>query len=265
MGSGMGRKRRGGSPQLELLFDDLPGSFVWTTSTELELTSVAGAALSLIGVQDPKTFVGKPLAMILSGARDRGEAVLDAHRRALEGHSNTLFEATSRWAFDVHVQPLRSGDELVGVGGIAIDVSKRSVAEQALVESEARFRTLVERMPICTYVNPLGLPIRTIYMSPYVEQLLGFPVERWLTENDFFVTRLHPDDLERVLAAAHRTHETGESFHETYRLIAKDGTVVHLLDETIPVSDERGRPLFLQGFLVEVGEAGLDERESAAG
>jgi PAS domain S-box-containing protein len=265
MGSEMGRKRRGGSPQVELLLNDLPGSFVWTTSTQLELTSVAGAALSLIGLQDPKPFVGKPLATILSGARDRGEAVLDAHRRALEGQSNTLLEATSRWAFDVHVQPIRDGDEIVGVGGIAIDVSKRSVAEQALVESEARFRTLVERMPICTYVNPLGLPIRTIYMSPYVDELLGFPVERWLTENDFFVTRLHPDDRERVIAAAHRTHETGVPFRETYRLIAKDGSVVHLLDETIPVSDERGRPLFLQGFLVDVSDAAGAEPESATG
>jgi PAS domain S-box-containing protein len=265
MGTGMGRKRRGGSPELELLLSQLPGAFVWTASRDLELTSVSGAALSLIGVHDPKPFVGKSLATIMSGARDGGQAVIDAHRLALEGHSSTLFEATSRWAFDVHVQPIRDRDEIVGAGGIAIDVSKRSVAEQALVESEARFRTLVERMPICTYVNPLGLPIRTIYMSPYVEKLLGFPVERWLTENDFFVTRLHPDDLERVTAAARRTHETGEPFRETYRLIAADDSVVHLLDETIPVSDERGRPLFLQGFLVDVSNTAGAEPESATG
>lgn len=264
MGSGMGKKRRNGSPQLELLLGQLSSSLVWTTDADLLVTSAVGGALRLIGVDGPRELVGKTVADLTAGSEDGGTALLDAHRRALEGEAEDL---TEQWGlpFDLHLEPIYGDDRIVGVGGIAIDASKRRAAEQALAESEARFRTLVERLPICTYVNPLGLPIRTTYMSPYVEQLLGFPVERWLTENDFFVTRLHPDDLERVLAAAHRTHENGEPFRETYRLIAKDGRVVHLLDETIPVNDERGKPLFLQGFLVEVGEAALAEREAATG
>jgi PAS domain-containing protein len=47
----------------------------------------------------------------------------------------------------VHVEPLRDGDTIVGAGGIAIDASKRRAAERAFVESEARFRTLVEHLP----------------------------------------------------------------------------------------------------------------------
>ena len=115
--------------------------------------------------------------------------------RLLDGESADITEQWGALHFDLHLEPLYEDDRIVGVGGIAVDASKRRIVEQALVESEARFRTLVERLPICTYVNPLGLPIRTTYMSPYVEKLLGFPVERWLTEPDFFVTRLHPDDV----------------------------------------------------------------------
>ena len=48
--------------------------------------------------------------------------------------------------------------------------------------------------------------------------------------------------------------ETGEPFRATYRMVAEDGRVVTLLDETILVSDEQGRALFLQGFLLDVGE-----------
>jgi PAS domain S-box-containing protein len=237
-----------------LLLAQMPSSFVWTTCPDLRVTSAAGAALPLVGVGTPDEVVGQELAAILAGARDGGAVIVDAHRRALEGESTHLVESSRLWAFDVHVEPLREDGEIVGVGGIALDASKREAAERALVESEARFRTLVERLPICTYVNPLGFPIRTTYISPHVEQLLGFPASRWLTEDDFWVTRLHPDDRERVLQNANLTHASGEPFRGTYRMLRKDGSVVHLLDETIPVSDDGGRVLFLQGFLLDIGQ-----------
>ena len=37
-------------------------------------------------------------------------------------------------------------------------------------------------------------------MSPQIETMLGFPVSDWLrTDSDFFASRLHPEDRERVL------------------------------------------------------------------
>ena len=149
---------------------------------------------------------------------------------------------------------MREGDAVVGVGGIALDATKRFVAERALAESEARFRTLVERLPkLVTYVNPLGLPLRTTYMSPQIEDLLGYPVERRLSEDDFWLAILHPADRERMLAEAQRTHAGLGSFSGEYRLLAADGRVVHVRDETVPVGDDRGNPLFLQGFMIESG------------
>jgi PAS domain S-box-containing protein len=251
--------------KLELLLNQLASSLVWTTDTDLVVTTAFGGALHLIGVDGPRDLVGKSVVELTAPTPDAGASMLDAHRRALEGMPDDITEQWGALTFDLHLEPLYEEGQIVGVGGIAIDASKRQVAEQALVESEARFRTLVDRLPICTYINPLGLPIRTTYMSPYVEKLLGFPVERWLNEPDFFVTRLHPDDFERVLAAAQRTHEDGEPFRESYRLIAKDGRVVHLTDETVPVSDDRGRPLFLQGFFIEHDADAGEELHSATG
>lgn len=260
----MGR-RRAGKAQLELLMQQLSSSLVWTTDADLVVTSAYGGALELMGIDGQRELVGKTIMELTEPTPDKGAAILDAHRHALDGQPEDITEEWGPFPFDLHLEPLRQDDRVVGVGGIAIDASKRQAAEHALIESEARFRTLVERLPICTYINPLGLPIRTTYMSPYVEKLLGFPVSRWLDEPDFFVTRLHPDDHDRVHAAAERTHVDGEPFRESYRLIAKDGRVVHLLDETIPVSDERGRPLFLQGFFIELDAVAGEEPHSATG
>ncbi len=131
------------------------------------------------------------------------------------------------------------------------DVTHRREREERLREAEAKYRTLVEQIPLATYINHTGLPIRTQYMSPQIEAMLGYPVSDWLNP-DFFPTILHPDDRERVLAEVHRTHVTGEDFHLEYRLVAADGRTVWVLDETVAVRDEEYRPILLQGFLVDV-------------
>ena len=136
------------------------------------------------------------------------------------------------------------------------DVTKRRDREERLREAEAKYRTLVEQIPLATYINSVGLPVQTTYMSPQIEAMFGFPVSDWLSP-DFLATRVHPDDRERVFAEVERTHRTGEDFRLEYRLIASDGRIVWVLDETTVVRDSDYRPMVLQGFLVDI-TAGIE-------
>lgn len=140
------------------------------------------------------------------------------------------------------------------------DVTKRHDREKRLRETEAKYRTLVEQVPLATYINSIGMPLRTTSMSPQIEAMLGFPVSDWLTEG-FYESRLHPDDRDRVMAEVERTHNYGETFRCEYRLIAADGRVVWVLDETVSVRDSEYRPIVLQGFMVDITDR--VEREHA--
>jgi PAS domain S-box-containing protein len=131
------------------------------------------------------------------------------------------------------------------------DVTKRHQREERLRQAEAKYRTLVEQLPLATYVNAVGLPVQTTYMSPQIERMLGYPVSRWL-EPEFFASVLHDEDRERVQAEVMRTHRTGETFRMEYRLIAADGRVVWVLDETVAVRDAEYHPILLQGCLIDV-------------
>jgi PAS domain S-box-containing protein len=131
------------------------------------------------------------------------------------------------------------------------DVTKRRQHDERLRQAEAKYRTLVEQLPLATYVNSVGLPLQTTYMSPQIERMLGYPVSKWL-EPGFFISVLHDEDRERVSSEVIRTHQTGETFRMEYRLIAADGRTVWVLDETVAVRDDEYHPIMLQGCLVDV-------------
>jgi diguanylate cyclase (GGDEF)-like protein/PAS domain S-box-containing protein len=121
-----------------------------------------------------------------------------------------------------------------------------------------RYRTLVEQLPLVVYVDALDAMSSNIFTSAQVEPLLGYTVSEWLSETNLFARTLHPDDRDRVLAAHASTHETKEPLSVEYRLIAKDGHVVWIRDEGVVVFDEAGRPLYLQGYLLDI----TSEREA---
>ncbi|MGH2935595.1 MAG: putative bifunctional diguanylate cyclase/phosphodiesterase [Gaiellaceae bacterium] len=115
-----------------------------------------------------------------------------------------------------------------------------------------RYHTLVEHLPLIVYVDALDPESSNIFTSWQIEPLLGYSLGEWTTDRRLFIRTLHPDDRERVLAAHARTHETFEPLSIEYRLIARDGRVVWLRDEGVVVLDENRRPLYLQGYLLDV-------------
>ena len=137
-------------------------------------------------------------------------------------------------------------------------------AEQLLREAEARYRTLVEQLPLAIYIDALTDTATSLYASPQVEPLLGYRVEDWLSDPAFFTKLLHPEDQDRVLALVEHCNRTAEPFSAEYRLIARDGRTVWVLDESRVVVDGDGQPLFTQGFLVDITERKESEQRLAA-
>ena len=144
--------------------------------------------------------------------------------------------------------------------GYLLDITERKELEQAVSEAEERYRQLVEHVPLAIYIDRLDELSSNIYTNPQVEQMLGTTAEQWQNERDLFPRLLHPDDRERVLADHHRTHQTGEPLRTEYRLILDDGRLVWIRDEAVVVTDDRGNPLFLQGFLLDITEQKAVER-----
>ena len=128
----------------------------------------------------------------------------------------------------------------------------RGEADLASGEVGRRYRTLIEQLPLVVYLDEVDSISSNIFTSRQIEPILGYSVEEWAKDPELFTRLLHPDDRERVLAAHAHTHETHEPLSLEYRLIARDGRVVHLRDEGVVVLDDHGKPLYLQGYLLDI-------------
>jgi diguanylate cyclase (GGDEF)-like protein/PAS domain S-box-containing protein len=115
-----------------------------------------------------------------------------------------------------------------------------------------RYRTLIEQLPLVVYLDEVDSVSSNIFTSCQIEPILGYSVEEWATDPELFTRLLHPEDRDRVLAAHVHTHETYDPLSIEYRLIARDGRVIWLRDEGVIVLDEHGRPLYLQGYLLDI-------------
>jgi PAS domain S-box-containing protein len=124
---------------------------------------------------------------------------------------------------------------------------------------EGWFRQLVETLPLVTYVDAGGGEQRTLYVSPQIEDMLGYPVDAWLEDPDLFLRVLHPDDRERM--RAEREHQHGRDTSRVFRVVARDGRQFTVQSERVVVRDREGRSLYTQGFWVDVSDRMRIEHE----
>jgi diguanylate cyclase (GGDEF)-like protein/PAS domain S-box-containing protein len=145
--------------------------------------------------------------------------------------------------------------ELLGVmaGAIAEDVERRRRVSAEEIISD-RYRSIVEYIPAVTYIDALDDAASTLFVSPQVEELLGYSPLEWMADGDLWLRIMHPDDRARAAAENQRHNETGETFSLDYRVYRKDGRIVWLHDEARMFRDERGVPTFSLGVMIDITE-----------
>ena len=251
-------RRTAGSPtgeseRLVRLIDGLPLATV-AYDAEARVIAWNTSAEALFG-WSAKEALGKPNPAIPESGRIESD---DYRRRILAGEAlsgveierhtadGTVLELS---AFSAPLDP-----QLGATGGFLVlydDIRERTRAERERDAAESRFRTLVESLPLVTYVDHADDQATNIYTSPQVVDLLGWDAAELAAEANSFETFLHPDDRARVMAAVASANATREPFEEEYRLRHRDGSYVWVRDHSSVVEDEVGQPT-ARGFLLDI-------------
>jgi PAS domain S-box-containing protein len=145
-------------------------------------------------------------------------------------------------------------NEKGSVDGVVIvfrDVTERRAGEEALRQSEERFRQLAENVSDVFWVVEPGPTVA--YASPACETIWGRTLAELKDRPQRFFDAVHPDDRARVAHSLERLLE-GTSMVEEYRIIRPDGSTRWVKDRGFPIRDAAGKVVRAAGVAEDVTE-----------
>ena len=139
------------------------------------------------------------------------------------------------------------------------NITERSNAEQALQESESRYKRLIENSPDIAYRYSTRLG--GIYYSSRVTSILGYSVEHLLAHPTLWNASIHPDDAAAV-ALALLAYKAGRPFRVEYRIRDATGNWHWFYDRAIGSRVEDG-DFIVEGLAMDITERRQGERRLA--
>ena len=150
-----------------------------------------------------------------------------------------------------------------GKGRLLLTVEDQTESERlrtAAEASERRLRELVQSIDAIVWEAEAKTSQFT-FVSRRAEKILGYPVEQWLREPDFWEKHLHPLDREQAVGARRAALAEGRNHSLEYRVLAADGRQVWLYDTAHVVLDEEGHPSQLRGVAIDSSKEKLAQAE----
>lgn len=120
----------------------------------------------------------------------------------------------------------------------------------ALQESEEKYRTMVENVPLVVY-RLLGNG-KMIFINHSIEEIMGVSAQEVLENEHFWKEKVWEDDRDRVWPLMDQCLNKGEEYKAEYRVRHSGGKLLFVLDHALPSLDEEGHVETVDGFLVDV-------------
>ena len=143
---------------------------------------------------------------------------------------------------------------LESVGQLLGAAIERTRVSDSLADAEQRVRSLIERLPSITYRASLGEHGTWTFISPQVEEILGYTVAEWTADPSLWEKRLHPDDLGRIIAEEERCAHNSEPLDVEYRIRKRDGEMIWVRDRASVGVPEGDGAIFVEGLITDVSE-----------
>ena len=251
------RKRTGAAlreseEKLRLFIEHAPAALAMF-DRQMRYVAVSHRWLADYGLTDEK-IIGRSHYEVFPEIPDRWR---DVHRRGLEGEvvraDEDFFPRVDgripclRW----EVRPWKQADDTIG--GIVIlteDLSARKQAEEALVQSEERFRLMADHAPVMIWMSGTD-KLCTWFNKPwlaFVGRSMGQELGNGWSENT------HPGDFDRCLETYTTAFDARQPFTMEYRLQRHDGEYRWVLDNGIPVHNVSGEFSGYIGSCIDITE-----------
>ncbi len=151
-----------------------------------------------------------------------------------------------------------------GTLGILTDITDRKLAEEENISLNTEIQTqrqrlnaIIANIPGVVWeagVNSQASDRFVNFVSDYVEKMIGYTPAEWMSEPDFWLKIMHPEDRQHTELEVQSVIEKSGKGVQQYRWIAKDGGIVWVETQMIIATDENGKPFSLRGISIDVSE-----------
>ncbi len=190
----------------------------------------------------------RPAVMAAVSAHLRGETPLYSSEHRLRTKSRGW-----HWVFDTgHVLTRDANGAPLRVAGIRLDISARKALEEALRESEERFRQLAEHIDAVFWLTSADKH-HLLYVSSAFETIWGRSRAALYADPMLWIECIHPEDRERIEIAA--ACQSSLPYDEEYRIITSAGTIRWIRDRSFPIRNQNGHVYRLAGIAMDITAA----------
>jgi PAS domain S-box-containing protein len=154
---------------------------------------------------------------------------------------------------------------------VARDITERKQAEKEqarlnnqLQSQRERLNNIVGSIPGVVWEawgDPNSVSQQSNFVSDYLEVMLGYSVEEWLSTPNFWISIIHPEDKEQVASAVAASFISGEGNILEFRWFSKDGRTVWVESNFVVIRDDEGRPAGLRGVTIDITKRKMLEEQ----
>ncbi len=168
---------------------------------------------------------------------EMGKIWMDRYDRALKGESFTVDDVFHVGDGEIHTEisfhPIRQGAQITGVSVFARDVTERRQTEEALKESEERFKMLFQSAPDAYYLS--DLKGKFLDGNKMAERLTGYKKQELIGKSFFKLGLLLPSQISKAAKLLLKNARGISTGPDEFRIRRRDGTEVLVDISTRPV------------------------------